>query len=187
MAESSMEQMIKTGSRRQRGQQEYKKKGNSVSGESLNIEQMIQEEEKQLKKNKKQKKDQQKQQLLQEYTKAYLELQLGTIFLKYGRKGDPKFMHVFLIDKKICWKIPGSTEKPRHIMVKDITEVIQERESKNFLRFRKIPEQEKECSLSIHTKSRTLDLVAPNLQAKKNFIENLILIRRLMDQKLFKK
>ena len=34
----------------------------------------------------------------------------GTTFLKYGRRGKPKYRHVFLVEKQLSWVEPGAKE-----------------------------------------------------------------------------
>jgi len=54
--------------------------------------------------------------------KAYKELLQGTIFIKYGKYGNPKSRHVYLFDngKRLCWKDPGAQKHKSSIVVKDI-------------------------------------------------------------------
>jgi len=34
----------------------------------------------------------------------------GVTFLKYGRRGKPKYRHVFMIEKALSWAEPGAKE-----------------------------------------------------------------------------
>ena len=45
-------------------------------------------------------------------SEAFEYLQNGATFLKYGRRGKPKPRHIFLIDKAISWREPGSSFMP---------------------------------------------------------------------------
>lgn len=45
-----------------------------------------------------------------ELSEAMEYLSNGQTFLKYGRRGKPKPRHVFLFDKAIKWRVPGSKE-----------------------------------------------------------------------------
>ena len=69
----------------------------------------------------------------------------GVTFLKYGRRGRPKPRHVFLIDKAISWREPGSTNMPakkdqkkfiRYMPILDLKEISIGRESDVFKRFK---------------------------------------------------
>ena len=47
----------------------------------------------------------------------------GVTFLKYGRRGKPKPRHIFLIDKALSWREPGSKSVP------------EKKDQKKFVRF----------------------------------------------------
>lgn len=48
-----------------------------------------------------------------ELSEAMEILTNGATFIKYGRRGKPKPMQVFLVEKAISWREPGSTEMPK--------------------------------------------------------------------------
>jgi hypothetical protein len=39
-------------------------------------------------------------------------LQNGVNMIKFGRRGKPKPMHIYLYDKKICWRDPKESSHP---------------------------------------------------------------------------
>jgi hypothetical protein len=62
--------------------------------------------------------------------------------MKYGRRGKPKPMHVFMYEKTICWRDPKDLNLPnfkksneRQIPMKEITEVVEGRTTDVFKRF----------------------------------------------------
>ena len=106
---------------------------------------------------------------------------LGTTFLKYGALGPPKQRHVFLQEngKRLGWKDPGatSTKKSRVIILREITAIIDGRETKKFKRYKAgSTRHQEELSFSIVTKKRTLDLEAAHLEDKVQFMSNLQII-----------
>jgi nitrous oxide reductase accessory protein NosL len=74
------------------------------------------------------------------YGRSYKALMLGTIFLKYGARGQPKQRHVYLQDngKRLSWKDPGATKASNWITVKDIIRITNGRETKKFKRFKAV-------------------------------------------------
>jgi len=86
----------------------------------------------------------------------------------------------------LCWKDPGaaSTSGSRSIVVKEILKVEEGRDTKKFKRFKTESGAQESLSFSIHTKKRTLDLEAANLQDKVAFISSLqILLANQADGK----
>ena len=76
----------------------------------------------------------------------------GATFLKYGRRGNPKPRHIFLIDKAISWREPGSSFMPdmkkakkaiRYMPLLECTNITVGRESDAFKRFKLKKESEK--------------------------------------------
>lgn len=107
-------------------------------------------------------------------------LQNGATFIKYGRRGKPKPMHIFMFERTICWRDPRDTSLPnlkngeRQIPLRLIKEITDGRVTPVFKRF-KAPEKDK-FSFSLVSDFRTLDLEAPKEIEKQLFIEKLKLI-----------
>ena len=68
----------------------------------------------------------------------------GVTFLKYGRRGKPKPRHIFLIDKALSWREPGSKSVPekkdqkkfvRFMPILDFKDIRRGRDSEVFKRF----------------------------------------------------
>ena len=106
----------------------------------------------------------------------------GSTFLKYGRRGKPKPRHVFLIDKAISWREPGSKivpllkknkENVRYMPILDFREITFGRDSGVFKRFRIKKETEmyrEQLSFTIHAGKRTLDLEASTPKELQQFV-----------------
>ncbi|CDW77822.1 UNKNOWN [Stylonychia lemnae] len=130
-----------------------------------------------------QKRKLEKQQIQLEYIKAFKVLAIGTTFLKYGAMGQPKYRHIFLSEngKILCWKDPGAQKSKSQILIKDIQKITHGRDTKKFKRFKNTTEQQLLVSFSIHTKKRTLDLEAANLKDKEEFLSNLNVTMKLIN------
>ena len=101
----------------------------------------------------------------------------GATFLKYGRRGRPKPRHVYLLDKAISWREPGSKVIPqskdqkkfiRYMPILDIKEITYGRTSEIFKKFQIKKENERyreQLSITIHGGKRTLDLEASSENA----------------------
>ena len=141
------------------------------------------EKEEKMKSEEQQKRLKAKQIQNQEYARAVKALSLGITFLKYGAIGQPKTRHVFLQEngKKLCWKEPGgaASKKSRCIILKEINQITEGRDTKKFKRFKSESAQQVALSFSLHTKKRTLDLEASCLEEKNNFLQHL---RTLLDK-----
>ena len=104
--------------------------------------------------------------------------------------GPPKHKHVFLQEngKRICWKELGgggsggaggnSGGGNKYIVIKEITSILEGRQTKKFKRFKAESDNQDKLSFSLITKKRTLDLEASNLRDKELFIANLQLLMK---------
>lgn len=109
----------------------------------------------------------------------------GATFLKYGRRGRPKPRHVFLVEKAISWREPGSNEIPnakkgnksqRYMPILDFKEIKIGRDSDVFKRFKLKKEHElyrEQLSFTIYAGKRTLDLEASTEIELNQFIKML--------------
>jgi hypothetical protein len=65
-------------------------------------------------------------------------LSIGTVFIKYGKRGAPKSKHVYLHNNHLFWRDPKDNRNPvekkekRKITISDIDMIEQGRGSKNF-------------------------------------------------------
>ena len=118
----------------------------------------------------------------------------GASFLKYGKRGRPKPRHIFLIDKAISWREPGSKATPlpkdqkkfiRYMPILDIKDITYGRGSDIFKRFQIKKESEKyreQLSVTIHGGKRTLDLEASTASELEQFIQMLTIVRDFIVQ-----
>lgn len=116
----------------------------------------------------------------------------GVTFLKYGRRGRPKPRHIFLIEKAISWREPGSQDIPksqdqkkfiRYMPILDFKEIIKGRDSEIFKRFKIKKETEKyreQLSFTISAGKRTLDLEAPTENELNQFIQMLSIVQNFI-------
>jgi len=116
---------------------------------------------------------------------AYEYLMNGIQLIKYGRRGKPKPMHIYLFEKLICWRDPTDMSLPnlkkkndRQIPLNSIKEI---KEGRDTQVFKKWPIKNKEderikFSFSIISDSRTLDLEAPSEIEKLLFIDKLKMV-----------
>jgi hypothetical protein len=109
-------------------------------------------------------------------------LRNGVNMVKYGRRGKPKPMHIYMADRKICWRDPKATSqtnskksKDRQIPITDIDSIQDGRLTDVFKRF---PVKGKDdirdkLSFSLMCQTRTLDLEAPSEIEKLLFLDKL--------------
>lgn len=124
-----------------------------------------------------------------ELSEAQEYLTNGVTFLKYGRRGKPKPRHIFMIDKALSWREPGSQSLPnkkdqkqfvRFLPILDFKEIKIGRDSDVFKRFQIKKETEmyrKQLSFTIYAGKRTLDFEAPTENELNTFISMLKLVR----------
>ena len=106
---------------------------------------------------------------------AIRQLQAGFSFIKYGRYGKPhtKLIHIDDFRMKIIWK---NTKKPnlsKFILVKDIEQIIQGRERRNFRKYPTDNADKISASFSIICRKRELDLEGGNKEETNNFLKYL--------------
>jgi len=111
-----------------------------------------------------------------EFERAYKIMNDGYTFRKYGKFGAPHERIVYLDEKKIIWKDIKNLKDRNFILIPDITEIKEGRQTKKFKKYPSKIKKNIDSSFSIITHKRTLDLEASNPSIKVEFISNLNII-----------
>lgn len=127
------------------------------------------------------KKTQERKQQTHQEAEAYEYLSIGSTFIKYGKRGQPKVRHVLCHSTNLFWRDPKDSNLPdekkkgqRCIPIKDISGYVLGRTTKNFERFKKVGKDN--LSFTIKAKVRDLDLEATSEAEKVLFLTQLDVI-----------
>ena len=110
-----------------------------------------------------------------ELSTAIGELHAGFTFIKYGRYGNPhsKLVNIDDFKEKIIWKNPRKPMHSKYILIKDIVNIVEGREGKNFKKYPTAIPEKLAASFSIISNKRELDLEGRNKEDAQNFLKYL--------------